>query len=227
MDRSGNPDGQLVTGSHQRITNFIFVSLRQTRNMKTVSVGNQIAPSFYRRSAAAWVDIILLVGIYIIFGFIFRHIFDASAYPKPTGMQLYSERDFAVYWFFVRTTVIFVILYMSVSYFVYGVTFGQKMAQIRYLPKVGEKLQATHIVRRIITVLIKVFIVFFPGPIAAFLFIAIGFELLNPAFSMLLLVCALFGLLYASITRYNRGKTASWSDKFSKTYLVDLRSSRD
>ena len=91
-----------------------------------MSQNNKKTPSFFRRSAAAWVDIVLLVGAYIVIGFLFGHIFDADAYPKPTGMQFYSERDFAVYWLFVRTTVIAVVLYMFLSYFAFRGTFGQK-----------------------------------------------------------------------------------------------------
>jgi hypothetical protein len=50
-------------------------------------------PSFLKRCAAVWVDLILLLGAYLVLGFTFQHIFDANAYPKRTGMQLYSERD--------------------------------------------------------------------------------------------------------------------------------------
>ena len=186
-----------------------------------MSQNNKKTPSFFRRSAAAWVDIVLLVGAYIVIGFLFGHIFDADAYPKPTGMQFYSERDFAVYWLFVRTTVIAVVLYMFLSYFAFRGTFGQKMARIHYLPLVGERLTFRHIFRRILCVLFKVFVVFFPGPIAALLFIAFSAHVMTPAFSVLLLMAALLAILYASVTRYNRGNTLSWSDRFSETYLVD------
>jgi len=189
-----------------------------------MSVDNNDAPSFYKRSASAWVDVVLLIGAYIIVGFLFRHIFDKDAYPRPTGMQLYSERDFVVYWFFVKTTVTFVILYMIVCYQFFGVTLGQKLARIHYVSLDQGKPSAWNIVRRILTVLFKVFIVFFPGPIVAFLFVAFSSEWLNPAFSMLLLMVALLGILYASITRYNRGATRAWSDRFSGTLLVNRKS---
>ena len=124
-------------------------------------------PSFPRRCAAAWVDFLLLLCVYFVLGFVFRHVFDADAYPRPTGMQFYSERDFAVYWFFVRTTAAFIVVYMAGSYRLIGGTVGQRMAQIGRVASDGGPLGARRLTLRILVVLFKAFIVFFPGPIAA------------------------------------------------------------
>ncbi|TVP80360.1 MAG: hypothetical protein EA353_04065 [Puniceicoccaceae bacterium] len=179
-------------------------------------------PAFLKRCASFWIDLVLLLGTYLILGFSFRHIFDADAYPKPTGMQLYSERDFAVYWFFVRNTLILSSVYLFVAYRFFGATLGQAMTGIRLYEKNGGTLATYHIMMRIVSVQLKWFFVFFPGPIVAFLFLAFTASFLGSAVSMVLLVAALLGLLFRSITRYNKGRTRSLSDRLSKTYLVDI-----
>lgn len=183
---------------------------------------NEKPPSFLKRCIAAWIDLVLLLGAYLVLGFSFQHIFDADAYPKPTGMQLYSERDFAVYWFFVKNTIVLSSLYLFMAYRFFGATFGQSMVGIRLRNEDGQALELSNVMLRILAVQIKWFVVFFPGPIVAFLFIAVTASILTPAFSMALLLAALLGLLFRSITKYRNGKTRSLSDRFSKAVLVDI-----
>lgn len=178
-------------------------------------------PSFLKRCAAVWVDLVLLLGAYLVLGFTFQHLFDADAYPKRTGMQLYSERDFAVYWFFVSNTFILSGLYLLIAYRFFGVTYGQRIVGIRLFREDGRRLSLGNILLRILAVEIKWFIVCFPGPIAAFVFVLMTASFLNPAFSMLLLLAALLGLLFRSITKYKQGETQSWTDRLSRTVLAD------
>lgn len=155
-------------------------------------------------------------------GFVSEHLFLEDAYPKPTGMQFYSERDFAVYWFFVRTSMLLVTCYLFVSYKFFGATFGQKLLNIRLFHHDGSALSIKNILLRIAITLVLVMLLMGPGPLVALLFIAIGTEYLNTAFSVLLLLAFTAFLFYRAFYRYQSGFTRSMKDRLSLTTMVDL-----
>jgi magnesium-transporting ATPase (P-type) len=171
-------------------------------------------PTFLQRCKATWIDAVLLLGAYLIFGFSSKYLFDVNAYPPPTSMQFYSERDFHVFWFFVTSTIV-----LFISYRIWGQTVGQRLAGLHVLSEQGGRLTSSNIVRRILIVLLRLFLIFIPGPVAAIIFISFASPFLNPAFSMALLVGALLVLLYRSYTKYNQGKTRSLSDRLSGTIV--------
>lgn len=181
-----------------------------------------IPPSFSKRAAATFIDFLLLFGAYLVLGFISEHLYKVDAYPPPTGMQFYSERDFSVFWFFVRSIFILTITYLWVSYQFFGATLGQKLARIKLLNEAGSKLTTKNIFLRIISVILRLFLISVPGPIVAILFLAIGESFLNETLSMLLLMMAVLALLYFSITKYQQGDKRSISDRISNTIMIDL-----
>ena len=185
---------------------------------------NSPPPTFLKRVAATWIDFVLLIGVFILLGFISEHLFLKEAYPQPTGMQLYSERDFDVFWFFLQSTAVIVTLYLAVSYGAFKGTLGQYMLNIRMLGKDGSKLSQGNILLRIMVVLIRLFLISVPGPIAAILFLMFSIEIFNEAFSLVLLLGVTFGLFYRSYTKYRGGKVRSLSDRISGTIFVDLTS---
>lgn len=187
---------------------------------------SNMAPSFWKKLSAAWIDFVLLVGAYLVLGFLSEHIFLEDAYPPATGMQLYSEREFAVYWFFVRWSMILTFLYLLVSYKVFGGTVGQKLLRLQLLDKSMGPLSNKNILLRIFVVLTVLILLMVPGPVVALMFLILGAELLNASLSVLILLSCAFSLFYFSFTRYSRGKTRSLKDKLSQTVLVDLNDGR-
>jgi len=183
-----------------------------------------IAPSFWQRARATWIDTVLLIGAYIALGYLSETLFDRDAYPPAKGMQFYSEYDFEIFKFFVVATIILTSTYLFVSYTFTGGTLGQKITGLQLVQANGEALSLKSTLLRIFSVLLKLFLVMIPGPLIAFLFFAIGANILNPALSMALLVLALLGLLRRSILRYEDGHTTSMTDAISGTTLVLRRS---
>ena len=181
-----------------------------------------LPPTFTKRLAAAWIDIVLLVGMYIILGFASTHLFRVDAYPPPKPMQLYTQREFDILWFFIQSTAILVSFYLFISYKFAGATLGQNLLNVRLLNYDGGKLSNKNIILRIILVLFRLFLFAFPGPIVAILFFVFSKEYLNEALSFLLLVSAALGIFYRSIRKYKDGYTRSLGDKFSKTLCVDF-----
>lgn len=181
-----------------------------------------IPPSFWQRTAATWIDFVLLLGCYMVLGFVSEHLFQRDAYPRAEAMQLYTLRDFLVFRFFVLSTIALTVLYLGLCYAVFGATIGQCLARVRLLHWEGGKLTFGNIAKRIVTVLVRLFVIFIPGPIIAIIFILSNSSWLNPSLSIALLMAALLGLLYGSFVRYKRGNTLSFSDAFSGTILVDV-----
>lgn len=182
-----------------------------------------LAPSYWRKFSSVWIDFVLLFGAYLLLGYISEHVFQEDAYPPPTGMQLYSERDFAVYWFFVQWILILSTIYLFFCYRFIGFTLGQRLVGIKVLNKSGEELNYSNIILRILVVLFVLLLLMIPGPIAALLFILMGAQLLNVSFSVTLLLLVVSLLVYISYSRYVKGETRSLKDKLSKTIVVDLR----
>lgn len=179
-------------------------------------------PSFSKRVAAAWVDFVLLVGLYIILGFLSDRMFLKDAYPPATGMQLYSERDFDVFWFFVQMTGVIVSVYLYVSYRLFKGTIGQHLTNIRLTSEESEVLHQAHIIRRILLVLFRLFLIAIPGPIVALIYFSISLQILNEALSLTLLLAVVFGFFYRSFTKYRAGNTQSFGDRVSGTRFVDI-----
>lgn len=191
-------------------------------------MGNlNLAPSYWRKFSSVWVDCMLLLGAYLLLGYISEHLFQRDAYPPAMGMQFYSERDFLVYWFFVRWTLILTASYLFVCYKYFGFTLGQRLVGIKVLGFSGETLNIKHILLRIIVILFLLLLLMGPGPIAALLFIIVGSQILNVAFSVALLLSVIAALVYFSYSRYVKGKTRSWKDKISNTIVVDLKKMHD
>lgn len=180
------------------------------------------SPSFCKKLSAGWIDFVLLVGAYLVLGFISEHIFLEDAYPPATGMQLYSQRDFVVYWFFVRWSMILTFLYLLVSYKIFGGTVGQKLLKLKLLDRSMGALTNKNIFLRILVVLTTLILLMVPGPVVALMFVILGAEFLNTSFSVVLLLSVIFSLFYFSFTRYSRGKTRSLKDMLSQTVLVDM-----
>ena len=178
------------------------------------------SPSFWKKISAFWIDFVFLVAAYLILGYLSEHIFQKDAYPPPTSMQLYSERDFVVYWFFVRWSLILTASYLFICYKFLGATYGQKLVNIKLLNKNKTKLSNKNIILRIIIVLILLLFLMIPGPILAFLYIILSIDILNTAFSVMLLFTVVFVLFYVSFTRYKKGKVRSFKDKLSQTIMV-------
>ena len=178
--------------------------------------------SFLKRVAATWVDFVLLVGLYIILGFLSNRMFLKDAYPPATGMQLYSERDFDVFWFFVQMTGILVSGYLYVSYRFFKGTIGQHLTNIRLISEEGEELSLAHVIRRIFIVLFRLFLIAIPGPIVALIYFSISLQILNEALSLTLLLAVVLGFFYRSFTKYREGNTQSLVDQFSRTRFIDM-----
>ena len=183
-------------------------------------------PSFLKRVAATWVDFVLLVGLYIVLGFLSNRMFLKDAYPPATGMQLYSERDFDVFWFFVQMTGILVSGYLYISYWFFKGTIGQHLTNIRMISEGSEELSLAHIIRRILVVLFRLFLIGIPGPIVALIYFAISLQILNEALSLTLLLAVVFGFFYRSFTKYREGNTQSLGDRMSGTHFIDLSKKR-
>jgi uncharacterized RDD family membrane protein YckC len=181
-----------------------------------------VPPSFLKRVAATWIDFVLLLGTYLLLGFLTEHLFQQEAYPPPRGMQLYSERDFDVFWFFVHSTAWLVVIYLGISYRIYGATLGQRLLKIRILNAEGGALSAKNILLRILVVLFRLFLIAIPGPLIALLFLAYTAQFLNEALSLLCLLAVVFGLICRSYVKYRDGRTRSIGDRFSQTICVDL-----
>ena len=179
-------------------------------------------PTFWKRAAATWIDLVLLVGVYFLLGFLSEHLYRIDAYPPPSGMQLYSEREFLVFWFFVRTIFLLTLAYQLASYKIFKATLGQKLTQLKVFKENGDALDNKNILLRLIAVFFTLFVIFIPGPIIAMAFFHFGSALLNPALSMLFLVSALLGFLYFAMRSYTNGQKKSFSDMFSKTILRDI-----
>ena len=183
---------------------------------------NFLPPPYWKRVSAIWIDFLLLLGVYLILGFLSDYLYQESAYPPAKGMQLYSARDFVVYWFFVRWVLIITAAYLLLSYKFMGATLGQKMVGIRLLTKQGLPLSNKNIVVRTCLVIALLVFIMLPGPVIAILFFAIGAKLLNTALSVLILLIIVFSLLYFSIMSYQKGNTQSYKDKLSQTRMVDI-----
>lgn len=181
-----------------------------------------LPPSFTKRLAATWIDIVLLVGVYIALGFASAHLFSVEAYPPRKPMQLYTQREFDIFWFFVRSTAVLVTLYLGLSYKLFGATLGQILLNIRLLNQDGSKLSIKNIVLRIAVVLFRLFLIGIPGPLVALLFFAFSAQYFNEAFSFVLLLSVLLGLFYRSLVKYKNGQTRSPGDKFSRVLCVDI-----
>ena len=179
-------------------------------------------PSFWKRISAFWIDFVMLLGVYLTLGVLSEILYQQDAYPPPTGMQLYSERDFAVYWFFVRTSLVIVGLYLIVCYKFFGATLGQRLTDIRLVNENGTALTNKNIFVRILLVIVALLLIMVPGPVVAILFIAIGTTLLNPALSVLVLLAVVFFLFYLTLTNYQNGKTRTFKDIFSGTRMIDM-----
>jgi len=180
------------------------------------------APTFWRRASAAWLDFILLLCAYMVLGFISERLFLEDAYPPASGMDLYSARDFAVYWFFVRWILFLTAAYLLVSYKVFGATLGQTIAQIRVRHSSGEALSNKNIFLRVAIVLFMLILVMVPGPVVAILFLIIGSAILNGALSVALLLGVVLYFFYRAFTRYNRGEKLSTKDKLSGTAVFEV-----
>ena len=179
-------------------------------------------PSFLKRVAATWIDFVLLVGLYIILGFLSNRMFLKDAYPPATGMQLYSERDFDVFWFFVQMTGILVSSYLYVSYRFFKGTIGQHLTNIRLISEGSEELSQARIIRRILVVLFRLFLIGIPGPIVALIYLGISLQILNEAFSLTLLLAVVLGFFYRSFVKYREGNSQSIGDRISGTQFIDL-----
>ena len=179
-------------------------------------------PSFLKRVAATWVDFVILIGLYIILGFLSNKIFLKDAYPPARGMQLYSERDFDVFWFFVQMTGLLVSGYLYISYRFFKGTLGQHLTNIRMTSRESEDLSLAHIVRRILVVLCRLFLIAIPGPIVALIYFSISLQILNEALSLTLLLAVVFGFFYRSFTKYREGNTTSFGDRVSRTRFIDI-----
>jgi len=187
-------------------------------------MGNQdLAPSYWRKLSSVWIDCVLLFGVYLLLGYVSEHVFQEDAYPPPRGMQLYSEKDFAVYWFFVRWTLILTASYLFFCYKFVGCTLGQRLVGIKVLSNSGTNLTIKNIALRIIFVLFVLLLLMVPGPVAALLFILVGSDIFNVAFSVALLLSVIAALFFLSYSRYEKGQTCSWKDRISKTIVVDLQ----
>jgi uncharacterized RDD family membrane protein YckC len=179
-----------------------------------------VPPGFFQRAAAAWVDFILLLGSYIVLGALSEVVLRRDAFPPPQAMQLYSQRDFAVFVFFASGTVILTIIYLFLCYTLRGATFGQRLAQIRVLDKQGGPIRFRSTAIRTAIAVLRLFLIFIPGPIIAIAFLIIGSNYLNPALSMALLVGVLFGMVYISYAKYRSGRTRSATDYLSGTIVA-------
>lgn len=182
-----------------------------------------VYPSFWRCVAATWIDFVMLLGVYLLLGFITENLFARDAYPPARGMQLYSKRDFIVFWFFVRWILIITAVYLFVFYKFFGGTIGQKFTQIKLEQVNGDDLNNKNIILRIIAVLFTLIIIMIPGPLVALIFFIIGASLLNESLSMGLLLTAILGLFFISYQRYKKGYKRSMKDKFSNTRLVKIK----
>ena len=193
-----------------------------TQNTET-SIEPHQPPGFWRRARAAWIDLVLLASCYLVMGHLSETLFHRDAYPPPKPMQLYSERDFAVYLFFVIGTFVLVTVYMLVAYTCFRMTLGQRLAAIRVLPQSGGELPLQAILLRLLATLSKVFLILVPGPLVALLFFIVGAGVFNPTLSLILLLAAILALFYGSMVKYERGKTRSFGDRVSGTIMVDAR----
>jgi hypothetical protein len=160
--------------------------------------------------------------MYIALGFASAHLFSVDAYPPRKPMQLYTQREFNIFGFFVLSTAILVTLYLGLSYKVVGATFGQNLLNIRLLNQDGRELSNKNIVLRIVVVLFRLFLVAIPGPLVALLFFAFSAHYLNEAFSFVLLLSVVLGLFYRALVKYKNGQTRSIGDKFSGVLCVDI-----
>lgn len=181
-------------------------------------------PSFAQRAGATWVDFVLLLGAYLVLGAVSEHLFQRTAYPPASAMQLYDQRDFDVFVFFALSTVLLTTGYLLLCYLVFAATLGQRLAGIRLRNRHGDRPATGQILLRIALVLLRLFFILIPGPIAAVGFVLLGAHYLNAAFSMALLAAALLGILYCSIARYRSGHTTSATDFLTGTRLVRIAS---
>jgi hypothetical protein len=179
-----------------------------------------VRPTFWRRALAAWVDFVLLVGCYLLLGEVAERLFLESAYPRPEPMQLYTRRDFEVFQFFAAATCVLTILYLALCYGIFGVTAGQRLAGLRLVCPDGKRPGPARVALRIFTVLVRLFLIFVPGPIVAGLFLLFGSLLLNPALSVALLVGVICFFIWLAARRDQNGSARTLSDWFSGTRIV-------
>ena len=177
-------------------------------------------PSFWRRMSALWIDFALLLGAYMILGFISENIFSKDAYPRATSMAIYVDLDFRVYWFFVRWILILTAVYLLISYLIFGRTLGQIISRIRLFHRSGSALSKTNIFLRTAIVLIILALIMIPGPVVAILYFIAGERMLNGALSMALLLGVVFFIFYRSFTQYSQGKSRSLKDRLSGTIML-------
>ncbi|GEM_PF-4388525 len=137
-------------------------------------------------------------------------------------MQLYLERDFDVFWFFVKMTGVLVSGYLYVSYRFFKGTLGQHLTNIRLRSQESEALSIANIIRRILVVLFRLFLIAIPGPIVALIYFSISLQILNEALSLTLLLAVVLGFFYRSFTKYREGNTLSFGDRVSGTRFIDM-----
>ncbi len=100
-------------------------------------------------------DFVLLFGSYLVLGALSEYVLRRDAFPPARSMQLYSERDFAVFLFFAASTVVLTIAYLLLCYLLMGATFGQRLAQIRVLDREGGRIGLRSILIRTVVAVLR------------------------------------------------------------------------
>lgn len=120
-----------------------------------------------KRSCAFVIDFVIFVTIFSVLQSLVNAVYPGN-YVPPKGMQLFTAREFQIFFVTLASALVLLGLYLKMSYAVFsGQTFGHKIFGIQIVDLKGNRLSSGRQNLVLLLAALRFIIFFIPGPVVA------------------------------------------------------------